>query len=553
MQDDMSFLHEADTRFVRAAELLEERAEKDSALYWRWGECWYHLGLQSGEAMDFHHAVEKMQKAEALGADGVSFWIDFGNTLGALGRLIGRHELLAEATDTYRKAVAVDPESYGAWLCYAHGLKVLYEWTYREAYLMEALEAYEQASHLNEESEELWLQWGELLGQVGWAREDLGLLQQSAEKLGNADLCQPDEPEILCLWGTVLMHTGSLTERLELLKEAEEKILKAVELDPDSVEAWCAYGSCLCELGAYFSDEEYYLQAIARYQYALTLDPENALLWQGLGQAQFSVGELQIDIGIMERALEAYGKATELDQSRGPSVWADWAVALMKMGDLLQDKDFIQAAVLRFEAAIQLHREGDHRELHWLYHYGCALDILGDFEEGTSYYERAIQVFMHILEVDPEHRHARHQLALSHFHLGEALSDVDCFTRSLEQFEFVVEEDEEDEVVWNDWGLALLTLSQLVEDPSQPDASRHLRQEAEIRLNRAASLGSVQAFYNLACLYSLSGRLSESLEQLVRARHHQSLPGVEDLSSDEWLEAVRELDEFQQLIDTTKS
>ncbi|MCB1134742.1 MAG: hypothetical protein KDK78_00620, partial [Chlamydiia bacterium] len=438
--------------------------------------------------------------------------------------------------------------SFDNWLCYSCGLKSLFEWTSKDEYYLQAHEGFDRAARLNDDSSELWWRWGELLGYVGWMREDVSLLKQAAEKLACADLCESDHPGVLCLWGTVLMHSGALTERLSLLKQAEEKILRSVELDPENADTWCAYGSCLCELACYFGDDEYYLQALSRYQYALTLDPENPRLWQGMGQAQFAAGELQMDAAIMQRSLEAYAKAAELDGGRSPELWADWGVALMKLGDLLQDKDLIEASVQRFEQAIQLHCDGDHREVHWLYHYGCALDILGDFQEGTNCYERAIQVLTHVLSLDPDHRAARHNLALAYFHLGEVVSDVACFQKALAELEQVVSLDEEDEVAWNDWGLTLLSLAQLVDDPPQEELSQQLREQAESKLTQACALGSIQAYYNLACLYSLTGRGEEAIDRLRRAKAHQALPPTEELLHDDWLETAREHPGFQEFL-----
>ena len=62
---------------------------------------------------------------------------------------------------------------------------------------------------------------------------------------------------------------------------------------------------------------------------------------------------------------------------------------------------------------------------------------------------------------------------------------------------------------------------------------------------RAASLGSVYVYYNLACLYSLNGHYDEAMTYIERAAAHGTLPSIVDMQHDEWLEGLRGSKQFR--------
>ena len=66
-----------------------------------------------------------------------------------------------------------------------------------------------------------------------------------------------------------------------------------------------------------------------------------------------------------------------------------------------------------------------------------------------------------------------------------------------------------------------------------------LYMDAELKITRAGQLGNGGAYYQLACLYSILGRLPEAMELIPKALAARSLPTIEDLLDDDWLDNLR--------------
>jgi hypothetical protein len=69
-----------------------------------------------------------------------------------------------------------------------------------------------------------------------------------------------------------------------------------------------------------------------------------------------------------------------------------------------------------------------------------------------------------------------------------------------------------------------------------------------MKLLTAAKLGNEQALYPLACLHSILGHYETSLMLLEKARVAKSLPPLEELLDDEWLDGLRHTPEFQEFL-----
>lgn len=550
--DDISYFYQADQKFHEAEHLSHHNGQNYSeSLYWHWGICWYHIGKHSGEAVDFFRALEKFRLAEKTGCDEGEFQNDFGNVLIDLACLVsGRKELFLEAIDHYKKFTVLVPIQYEGWLNLACTYQRLFDLTGSIDYFHEADECFEHARSLNTENATVWLRWGELLLSSGKHYKDLERLQASLEKFQNAYALEPGHPVILLRWSEAQMLIGSYTENLELLYEAKNKINLALQSVPQEPDAWYILGICLGEFGRYFASEEYFKEAIEKFRYGLTLNPTHPLLLYGTALAYFAIGDMTGNVGMIEQAQHFFERIAESNTKLAPQLLNDWGVTLMKLGELTNEQTHVEVAAEKFELAIsrRLDMQGAEVEVEWLYNYGCAMDFLGDFHEEPVYYEKAVQVLSHILQLDPEYHHARYNLALALYHLGELNSDVESLHKAIDLFHDLILQDPEDEMTWNDYGLTLLNLAVLKNDAAHAHQADQLFEQAESKLQQALALGNVNAFYNLACLYALTDNLSAAIHYLERAELADALPPVEDVMHDEWLENLRYQTAFRMLV-----
>jgi tetratricopeptide (TPR) repeat protein len=547
LNQEARYFHQADETFEKALKHIENNDEKLSILYWYWGVSWHFIGKHSGEATDYLLALDKLRKAANKGLQEKYFWSTYGDTLAELSSLLGKKELLLEVIELYRNAIKQSFDFYEGWLKLGCTYQRLFDIHFLEDYFTQAHECYKMAVELNDNHSVLWLKWAQLLASYGKLHRDEEALQESFEKFEKADACEPGQPLIMCCWAQALMLYGSSTESINKIQEAHQKILKCLELDPALVDAWYYYGSCLIEMGRYFGEEDYFLEAIEKFDYGLTLQKSESLLWHGMALAHFAIGDMRSEMMWLEKATLFFAKIAEDSQWQPRQFWNDWGVTLMKLAELTNEKFYVEEALDKFKhALVDLSEQEVDPE--WLYNYGCAMDFLGDFNEDIDCYEKAIAALTAALQGDPSYAHARYNLALAYAHLGEVAMDVECFHKSIENFQILISQDGEDEMGWNDYGLTLIHLAQLINDNSRPDQSLKLYEVAESKLLNAAGLGCTQSFYNLACLYSLVSNYSMAMHFLEKSESAGVLPPLDDILQDEWLEGLRSTASFRNYI-----
>lgn len=543
--DDPIYYQQADEKFAEAERLRPQaNLQVAGSLYWQWGICWYFLGKQSGEAVDFFHSLTKFRLAEEQGFENGEFHHDYGNILIDLGCLIGRETLFIEAVDHYEKAISLESSTCENWLNLACTYQRLYDFTTSRDYFYKADECFERAATKSPEDPVIWLRWAELYVNAGKISRSLDRLQESLEKFKRSETIEPGNPHVLLRWSEAQILLASFKEDLELLRDAQTKVKDVLKLIPQNPEAWYVYGFCLSELGRYFNADEYYSQAIDKFKQGLELNGSHPLLLHGLALAYFSIGELKSDVEAVKTSIVYFGTLAELGERLFPQFLSDWGVSLMKLGEMTSERSHIEEAAAKFEGAISFRFDAlqgeEDIELEWLYNYGCAMDFLGDFHEESVYYEKAIQVLAHVLKLDPDYTYARYNLALALSHLGELDGEVESFHQSIELFYEVIARDPEDEIAYNDCGVALLNLAFLTTDPIHFEKAQDFFRDAEIKLQQAVALGSLHAYYNLACLYALTHNPSGAVHYLEKAEECDVLPPTDDVIHDEWLDGLRD-------------
>lgn len=553
---EVSYFSDARSEYEQMAEkaLLQDEAAQ-AQFFWEWGKSLFCIGQNYGEAIDFYKACEKYQEAAAKGLNDPEFLKDYGDVTLELARLLGRENLCLEAIEWYQKSLKLSHESADVWYSLGVCYMMLFENFNDTQHLITASQSFSNAAKLDPNHSSVWLKWGLLQLDYGKQSEDVDYLEKSIEKFIRADAIEAKHPVILCSWAEALMLKGTLEDQVSDLKAAEKKFAESVALQPENDAIWQLYGCCYNELGRYFNNESYFQEAINKFQQGLAINKNSALLWHGLAYSYFAIGELKSDLPSIEKACQYCAKAMENGALAQPQFWNDWGVALMKMAEISHDKSYAEAAIEKFENAMHLQSSVNGLEecdIELLYNYGCALDFLGDFSDDIHYYEKSIQALQKVVQRDPSHPHARYNLALTISHLGELASDIECLERAVELFEVVIKHDPEDEMAWNECGLTLISLAQLIHDVALPYKSQKYFDHAEIKLQQAVSLGCVQAYYNLACFYSLNGDTHVAMFYIEKADTYTALPSLDEMMHDDWLDTLRQTPAFHSFISSYK-
>jgi tetratricopeptide (TPR) repeat protein len=529
---------------------MSEASHLEGILYWQWGLAWYYQGKNSGEAVDFCRAVEKFQIASEQNMGNATFWNEYGSAIVEFASLTGKKECYFDAVEMYSKSLHINPKSFNASLNLASAYQYLYGVVKDESLFKLADEAFEKVLQIDPADMAAWLKWGILYTTSVRHTNDVKRVKESLDKFENANACEAGNSLVLARWGEALVLLGAMTDQLDLIKEGESKIVDSLTLSQEGEEIWSLYGMSQMELGFYFNDDNYFHNAIEKFQMGIELNPKSANLHFGLAQAFSTLGDSLGFVELIERSLEELAFCENLGFGQdNPNFRLEWGITLTRYGDLKSSQEAFEEAIEQLELGIEL--QGGLNDVtavdpEFLYHYGCALDFLGDFTGQVEHHERSALILSQLLMLDPDYFPARFNLALSLVHIADLTTEVENYYKAFEQFKLILSKDPEDGMAWNEWGVSLVSLAQLTEDPSVETES--LYKQAEEYLKQSIALGYSPAYYHLACLYCLGNDLGVAMHFLGRAKEDGALPPLEQIMHDDWLENIREKDEFKEFI-----
>jgi len=520
--EEHHYLLEAKEKYRKALSYAEGQPKEMLAeLYWDYGIVWAEIAQHSGEALDVRLAIEAFQTSKSYQQHpSPEFWNDCGKAYLEMGLLINDSRLYLQSIEYLQQAVANSPNYLDGWMSLAEGYSQLYINTLNERYAGKASDAYATAAKLTPRDPEVWLGWGQLLGTSGSHNGDPKLLRLSIEKCARAGQLDAEDPLITGQWVESLAILGMITGRLDLIVEAEQKVLKATEQLPDDPDLWHAYGICLIALGQYYEDGDYYEIAIEKLQYGLSIDRSDPELWHALALAHKHYADLIHHEDLIERANRFFARAIDLKPAC-PALLFDAACSLLQFSEALEDLPSLEGAIALFESLLQNHKEALLHHPEWLFHYASALECLAEFTEGGHHLGRAIEIFSHVLLIDPDFPRIHHHIALSYVQFGHLTSESEFYKRAIHFYRLAIRQEEENDQIWLDWGICLIHLAHHTLDG---DFMNQLYMDAEHKIARAGQLGNGGAYYTLACLYSILGRCQQAMELIHKALTARSLP-----------------------------
>lgn len=553
LHDDQELFDKANKLFGEAECLYKSRGHKMPLhVIARWGACLYAIAKESEEAHDLKLAIAKFKEAYEGGFETGALLADYGTALGEMGMLIGHIDYLQEAVLLLERYLKSEGDKDEVWFKLACIYKILYLSTSDVGFFEKADQSFCSAARLlsNEAAKskialELFVNWGQLLVFEGKVAQDPDLLSQAIDKLLLVDLQGEESSAVLAILGDAFVHLGIYEEKFDHFIEAKNCLETILKSYPNHPEALNFLAFCFCQMGKYLSDPKYIHQGIEKYQIGISQNKNSYHYWHGLSMANFNLGELSDDPDLFEKAARFCSEAIRLGGNL-PAYWNDWGVALMKLGEITNDVHPIHEAIEKFEEAIAVYNKKamGPPDPDWFYNYACALDWLGGHELNPHYFERAISILSRLLEQHPDCHHIRYNLALSCFHLGDCVGDVNFLEKSIEQFELFLKEESEDDGAIADLGLVFLTLADLLAENIVNERSISNFLKAEHFLTYAIALGNTRANYYLACLHALQNKPDEAVCFLLRAQANGTLPSKDLLSEDEWLDPIRSSQQF---------
>jgi tetratricopeptide (TPR) repeat protein len=544
--DEHHFHLEARDKYRRALELREDQPNEIlGELHWDYGTVWGEIANHSGEALDFHLAIQAFQSSlQYQPIQPAEFWNDFGNAYLQLGLLINDQRLLLKAVDLLQKSVDTLPQYCDGWVALADTYAQLYVNTMNERFSLSASDCYAKALRLSPKNSDVWLSYAQLLAETGHLNKNVKALVSSVEKCARAATLDPDNSSAIAQWVESLSHLGFLAGRLDLLIEAEQKILKATDQFPDDPDLWHAYGICLMAFARYFEDPEYDDLAIEKLQFGLSIDRTHAEIWHALGLAHKHCADLTDEEPMIERAARFLSKAMDL-KPFCPSLNFDAASSYLHYSETLDDLTSLEQAIVLFESLLQNTKGALLHHPEWIFGYARAIDWLGEHTGEEKDFARAIEIYSHVLLIDPDYPTIHVRMAGAYVQMGHLSGDTDSYKRAIHHFRLATRQEEENDALWLEWGLCLIHLAHHTIDIETMD---QLYFDAEQKITRAGQLGNPQAYYHLACLYSILGQTTYAMDLIRMALRARALPALDEMLDDDWLENLRATEAFAQFL-----
>ncbi len=550
--NDDSFLAKALVKLKKAISILEKNDTGTSALlsevYWDLAEAQVRLGRKSQEPADIKQAIDYYSKAASLGANQFHFLLDFGEAHVFYGLALSSVAFLKEGAK-YFKRVITDADSsqnifqvaYSrGWFLHAMTAKHIWDMTHDTHDFDEADSIFQEAiiSH-PEEAAVLWLAWGELFLRCGWYNKDPFLIDKALEKFTSTKLNEFDPIAVSVAITESLAMLGMCLDDFRLILEAKKRLTILLPEIKKNPIIHAAVAVVNFAQGIHFSDEAYHLHAYKHFEKAINFEPTSIHLRYMLSECAIAISELKKAAPWLRKGMKPLERLTTL-RPDVPLFWSELGIALLKFYP--HDKKAslaVETAMEKFKKAMG--KRGLNADVKTVFHYGIALDLLGNKMGDAKILGEAIDILKFVLDRMPQSLNVRYQLAFAWLHLAELTQAITHFPTIITLFESVIKHDLEDDAAWCGLGIALLTYSELVFEGSE-----NLKKEAENALSQAAKFGNGDANYYLACLYSLQGECEKSLDFVKRALHNDPQLKIEELEEEEWLSNLMQTEDFVQ-------
>jgi tetratricopeptide (TPR) repeat protein len=547
LKKDVVLYADAKEFFQKAFVLSNGMHKHELALLnWDYGKLLSYIAETSGEAIDVRIAIDAYNIASNY--DNImpaKFWYDFGNMYLHMGQLINDNKYYLKALECLKKASVLSPDMMATMMSIAHVYTELYFNTLHNDYFNEAHKTFENIVKIEKQNGDVWLKWAQLLSESGKINEDVKKLKLAVEKSIQANKYNAKNPYVIGQWVEALALLGASSGRLDYIWEAENKITKALDIYSNIAELWYAYGICLRAYGDYYNDTVYYEQAIEKFQVGLSYDQTNAELWYVVAKTHALLAdEDSEDEEQFKKASRFFIKAVSL-KPYAPSITFDYAKLLFKYAENFENIDILKQSIAQFESLLSCQKNVLLEHASWLFYYGEALGLLGDLAEEDEYFLKALEIFTNVLLINPDYPQIYYCMAIYMLKVAEIKEDAAYFNRAIGFFQSAVKQNEDDDTAYLEWGLALATKALATTDK---EIAKQIFLEAEQKIVKAGQLGDQEAYYHLACLYSILNRLTEAFALLDKAKTLDVLPSVSDMMDDEWLENLRNHPNFSRFL-----
>ncbi|MFZ4773157.1 MAG: TPR end-of-group domain-containing protein [Chlamydiia bacterium] len=334
---------------------------------------------------------------------------------------------------------------------------------------------------------------------------------------------------------------------LSLFNEDAQRLLETVYKsqllsEHQPIELYAKGISSLC-YALFSSDLDELQKAIHFFQRSTSVDRTFDLGWHYLGISFFLMYEAIEDDRYLILSIRFFQKA--LQHKVRSETYIQLAIATSRLFDVDDGVEHLEQAKVYFEIAFSIEKGSPFPPTEWIFEYALLLDQMGEIKEDEGLLAQSIDQLNRVLILDPATDDIHYRIALTLSHLADLTNDANHFMRAFCHFRLAHKNNPDHDFVLLDWALTLINYGEGLDESERKFG---VMKEAEEKLMRSAKQGNSQAYYQIACFYSLGNHKDLALEWMKRARSINALPPMQELLEDAWLENLRKTDEFHHFI-----
>jgi tetratricopeptide (TPR) repeat protein len=539
---DQQVLEKGVSALLKLVGKEKENSSEQSSHYWRLAESFFLLGEKSGEAVDYFKALKNFSKASSFFDTEWQFCLLQGICFERLYGFLNSKDYLYQAKECFEKAFLARPEDHLTTLRLSQCLITLYQIDANPQHFDRAEDLLHKVIASNTDEADFFFELGRLLLITGKCEGNIDKVENSLYFFSQAENRAISKAKTIPYKIEVFLFLGCEKEDLDLLKKVEcflDEDILAEEEDAAGVTSRVKY---LISLGDYFGESCYFHEAIGRLKEHK--EPHGGEVFFLFSQAYYELYLLSQSLTYLAKSRAYISKAVQASPNN-PNYWGLYGCVLSKLGESEEEQELLREANDKFEKAIELRQSLCYFDLCWICDYGFNNHLLSEMTQSEEDLERVVEVFTLVLSIESSHLDARYHLAQALLNLGALTSDIEFLNLSVEHYRLLLEEDSEDDMALNDLGEAYISLSQILRENGEEELTLENLELAEESLLQAVVFGNTDAFYNLACLFSLKGAYEETLFYLQRALSADSLPSLKEIMEDDWLEGFRKCNLFK--------
>ncbi|WP_299372762.1 SIR2 family protein [uncultured Kiloniella sp.] len=305
----------------------------------------------------------------------------------------------------------------------------------------------------------------------------------------------------------------SKKDALHLFHKSNSLYAEAIKIHPNA-QAFFNWGVNLLREAEMFPDNEphkKYTEASSKYKEAINIKSDYHEAFNNWGTALLRKAQILPNnkaLETLQESCEKYEEAIEIRPDKYESL-NNWGTALLEQAKILSGKE----ASKKFNECYSK--------------FSNAIKIKPDFYEAFDNWGQALS--QEALNLSNEKALTKFREAcLMHAKALEIKSNY--------------------HQAFDNWGFSLLHIAQLL---PKKEKEKELK-EAKSKLLNAQKL-ELKANYNLACLYTITGKITDAINQLNACYKDNTLPDINHLLSDKDLDLIRNEDSFKTLIQKLES